>query len=201
MAALRTRRSRPIRLTGVPASELTSLGCHTDLWSFETDLYSSLVVRQGWLDKMPGVRPASEVLGLVLPALGAELGLKPRLPVHVGIHDSNASLLPHLGAAEAPFTVVSTGTWTILMTVGGEKAWVTAHHPGERLLLGYIYNTAEFPWMQTWESYPKEGMLARAGHHKRHADVGVGVGHGRHQGGHEEGERQGARTLPQVHGR
>lgn len=48
-----------------------------------------------------------------------------------------------------------------LMTVGGEKAWVTAHHPGERLLIGYIYNTSEFPWMQTWESYPKEGMLAR----------------------------------------
>lgn len=48
-----------------------------------------------------------------------------------------------------------------LMTVGGDKAWVTAHHPGKRLLLGYVYNTAEFPWMQTWESYPKEGMLAR----------------------------------------
>ena len=48
-----------------------------------------------------------------------------------------------------------------LMTAGGERAWVTAHHPGERLLIGYIYNTAQFPWMQTWESYPKEGMLAR----------------------------------------
>jgi hypothetical protein len=48
-----------------------------------------------------------------------------------------------------------------LMTVGGEKAWVTAHHPGKRLLIGYIYNTAQFPWMQTWEHYPEEGMLAR----------------------------------------
>jgi hypothetical protein len=48
-----------------------------------------------------------------------------------------------------------------LMTVGGDKAWVTAHNPAKRLLLGYIYNTAEFPWMQTWENYPKEGMLAR----------------------------------------
>lgn len=48
-----------------------------------------------------------------------------------------------------------------LMTVGGDKAWVTAHHPGERLLLGYVFNTAQFPWMQTWESYPEEGMLAR----------------------------------------
>ena len=35
------------RLTGVPASEITSLGCHTDLWNFETDLYSSLVLKQG----------------------------------------------------------------------------------------------------------------------------------------------------------
>src|SRR5690606_9690241 len=43
------------RLTGVPASEITSLGCHTDLWNFETDLYSSLVVKQGWLEKMPEV--------------------------------------------------------------------------------------------------------------------------------------------------
>jgi hypothetical protein len=48
-----------------------------------------------------------------------------------------------------------------LMTPSGDKAWVTALHPGKRLLLGYIYNTAEFPWMQTWESYPVEGMLAR----------------------------------------
>ncbi len=48
-----------------------------------------------------------------------------------------------------------------LMTPSGDKAWVTALHPGKRLLLGYIYNTSEFPWMQTWESYPAEGMLAR----------------------------------------
>ena len=37
-----------------------------------------------------------------------------------GIHDSNASLLPHLGAHAAPFTILSTGTWAIAMTVGGD---------------------------------------------------------------------------------
>src|SRR5690606_33021518 len=46
-------------------------------------------------------------------------GLPRTLPVTCGIHDSNASLLPHLGRAKAPFTVISAGTWTILMTVGG----------------------------------------------------------------------------------
>jgi len=35
--------------------------------------------------------------------------------VFCGVHDSNASLLPHLGSRQAPFTIVSTGTWVILM--------------------------------------------------------------------------------------
>ncbi|MEX2299473.1 MAG: hypothetical protein WD733_00980 [Bryobacterales bacterium] len=48
-----------------------------------------------------------------------------------------------------------------LMTLGGEYAWVTALHPGKRLLLGYIFKTTESLWLQTWESYPAEGMLAR----------------------------------------
>jgi sugar (pentulose or hexulose) kinase len=110
------------RLTGTPSSEITSLGCHTDLWSFETSLYSSLVVKQGWLEKMPEVRPAPEVLGLVLPELGRKLGLRPRVPVHVGIHDSNASLLPHLLEHDPPFSVVSTGTWVIVCAPGGDLA-------------------------------------------------------------------------------
>jgi hypothetical protein len=48
-----------------------------------------------------------------------------------------------------------------LMTPNGEYAWVTALHPEKRLLLGYIFKTSESPWLQTWESYPTEGMLAR----------------------------------------
>ena len=35
-----------------------------------------------------------------------------------GIHDSNASWLPHLVAREPPFTVLSTGTWVIAMAAG-----------------------------------------------------------------------------------
>ena len=36
-----------------------------------------------------------------------------------GIHDSNASLVPHLVTQKPPFTVVSTGTWFIVMAPGG----------------------------------------------------------------------------------
>jgi hypothetical protein len=62
----------------------------------------------------------------------------------------------------APREVVSTMDHTgQLMTPSGPYAWVTALNPEKRLIVGYIYKTSEFPWMQTWESYPASGMLAR----------------------------------------
>ena len=48
-----------------------------------------------------------------------------------------------------------------LMTSSGELAWVTALHPEKRLVLGYLFKTSEYPWLQTWENYPAKGMLAR----------------------------------------
>lgn len=108
------------RLTGVAAEEITSLGCHTDLWDFTTSLYSSLVMKQGWLDKFAEVRPASDVLGVTLPEVTAALGLKRPLPVYSGIHDSNASLLPHILERDPPFGLVSTGTWVIVASPGGD---------------------------------------------------------------------------------
>ena len=106
-----------LRLTGVAASEVTSLGCHTDLWNPWAGSFSSLVTQQGWTKLLPPVLPAAAAFAL-RPDLAAALGLPAGLPVHCGIHDSNASLLPYLGGAEA-FSVVSTGTWMISMAIGG----------------------------------------------------------------------------------
>jgi sugar (pentulose or hexulose) kinase len=41
------------------------------------------------------------------------------MPVYCGIHDSNASLLPHLLRREDDFSVVSTGTWVVNFAIGG----------------------------------------------------------------------------------
>ncbi|WHO83859.1 FGGY-family carbohydrate kinase [Rhizobium leguminosarum] len=108
------------RLTGVAANELTSLGCHTDLWNPRAGSYSSLVDRLGIRDLMAPIRSAFDALGPVLPDIAAELGLTAPVPVYCGIHDSNASLLPHLVRRESPFAVVSTGTWVINFGVGGD---------------------------------------------------------------------------------
>ncbi len=109
------------RLTGIAASEVTSLGCHTDLWSPQAGDFSSLVDRMGWRRLFPPLLPASARLGSLHPEIAARTGLDPATPVHNGIHDSNASLLPHLFKRQAPFAVVSTGTWVVSMAIGGRK--------------------------------------------------------------------------------
>jgi sugar (pentulose or hexulose) kinase len=109
------------RLSGVQASEVTSLGCHTDLWSPARRDFSALVDAMGWRGLMPPLRDAGDHLGPILPEIARRTGLDPQTPVLCGLHDSNASLLPHLVARKHPFSVVSTGTWVVSMAVGGRQ--------------------------------------------------------------------------------
>lgn len=108
------------RLAGVAASEVTSLGCHTDLWRPREGSFSSLVDTLGIRDRMAPVRSAFDRLGPVLPDIAETAGVPASMPVFCGIHDSNASLLPHLVGRDPPFAVVSTGTWVIGFAVGGD---------------------------------------------------------------------------------
>lgn len=114
------------RLTGVAATELTSLGCHTDLWLPRERRPSDLVKHLAIDKKLASVRNAFDVLGTVLPEVAQQTGLSPDTPVSCGLHDSNASLLPHLLSRTAPFSVVSTGTWIIAMTIGGKDVHLQA---------------------------------------------------------------------------
>jgi sugar (pentulose or hexulose) kinase len=106
------------RLTGVAAAEVTSLGAHTDLWTPRQGHVSALVKALGVESLIPPLRQAFDPLGSIKPEIAAATGLAPDTPVFCGIHDSNASLLPYLVSRRAPFTVLSTGTWVILMCVG-----------------------------------------------------------------------------------
>lgn len=109
------------RLCGVLACDVSSLGCHTDLWNPHKAQFSSLADRLDIAAKLAPPRKPAHVLGPLLPEVAAKTGLASDTPVMCGIHDSNASLLPHLVARKPPFSVVSTGTWVIAMTVGGPK--------------------------------------------------------------------------------
>jgi sugar (pentulose or hexulose) kinase len=105
-------------LSGVGCSEVTSLGCHTDLWSPVKSTYSPLAVSRGWADLMAPLRRAGEALGPILPEWCAKTGLPANTVIHCGLHDSNAALLaargfPQIASGEA--TVLSTGTWFVSM--------------------------------------------------------------------------------------
>lgn len=113
------------RLCGVAAGEATSLGCHTDLWDPVRQDYSSLVTRMGWESQLPPLAPGWAALGVLRPEVAEAAGLTPDCEVLCGIHDSNASLLRHLGrdgadGPSAPRTVLSTGTWLIAAAFGAD---------------------------------------------------------------------------------
>lgn len=105
------------RLTGIPAAEATSLGCHTDLWLPASGRLSPLVDEIGLRHLTPPLRRPNERLGKPLP----ELGL-PECDVLCGIHDSNAAYLRYLASAEEPFAVLSTGTWFVCFNGSGQLA-------------------------------------------------------------------------------
>ncbi|WP_027330709.1 FGGY-family carbohydrate kinase [Marinimicrobium agarilyticum] len=111
------------RLTGICCSEVTSLGCHTDLWAPEKGDFSGLVDQMQWRSLFPEIRPADSVAGAITEEVSKKTGLPERCPVTVGIHDSNASYLRYVKASKGePFAVISTGTWAITMANGGPKA-------------------------------------------------------------------------------
>lgn len=102
------------RLCGVAAGEVTSLGCHTDLWRPASGTYSSLVANADWLHLMPPLYPAWAELGRVRSHLAQQTGLPSECRVLCGVHDSNASLLRYLQCnGNGPRVVLSTGTWLI----------------------------------------------------------------------------------------
>jgi len=39
--------------------------------------------------------------------------------------------------------------------------WVTALHPGKRLIIGYVFKREEYPWVQHWGNYPVTKKMAR----------------------------------------
>lgn len=109
------------RFSGVMASEVTSLGTHTDLWRPYDQGYSALARKQGWARLIPSLYRATDQLGWIRAGMAQASGLPASCMVSCGIHDSNASYLRFLLDREREaFTVVSSGTWTIVMANRGE---------------------------------------------------------------------------------
>ena len=106
-----------MRLTGKAGIEGTYMGCHTYLYDWEKGSYSTVAEKLGLAGKLPfPLKDSWEVLGTLLPKVAEKTGLSKSTIVTMGIHDSNASLLPYLVKGYGTeFIVNSTGTWCVLM--------------------------------------------------------------------------------------
>ena len=92
-------------LTGRSVSEITSIGCHTNLWDFRNSNYHEWVNREGILSRFPEIVPGDTCVEVRYHGQSVCVG--------VGLHDSSAALIPYLASYHEPFVLLSTGTWCI----------------------------------------------------------------------------------------
>ena len=92
-------------ITHVPCSDITSIGCHTNLWNFTENNYHEWVAKEAIAEKLAPILPANEVLPARCEGNNYSVG--------IGLHDSSAALIPYLVNFHEPFILISTGTWCI----------------------------------------------------------------------------------------
>jgi sugar (pentulose or hexulose) kinase len=95
--------------TGQVYSDISSIGCHTNLWNFDAQCYADWVEKEGILPKLAPIKTHGQLLQLA-PEINTSF-----IPVGIGLHDSSAALIPYLDCFSEPFVLLSTGTWCISM--------------------------------------------------------------------------------------
>jgi len=105
-------------LTGEKGVEPTYLGCHGYLLDIDGQRYSIVAEKLGLLDKLPALpfRHPWEPLGRLRAEVAAETGLAGDCLVTLGVHDSNAALVPYFVRGSREFVVQDSGTWVVTMS-------------------------------------------------------------------------------------
>lgn len=92
-------------ISGKACSDITSVGCHTNLWDFTENGYHEWVRREGIDSKLAPLCSYNEVSKAAFPGTNYLVG--------TGLHDSSAALIPYMVNFQEPFVLLSTGTWCI----------------------------------------------------------------------------------------
>ena len=92
-------------ISGKVYSEISSLGCHTNLWHFSKVNYHEWVEREQLKCLFPPTLPGDACITI-------DVGGK-TLHVGIGLYDGSAALIPYLAHVPHPFILLSTGPWCI----------------------------------------------------------------------------------------
>ena len=91
-------------LTGQYFTDITSIGCHTNLWNFKKMKYHKWIKKENIAEKIPRIHDAEDTVSV----LGG-------IAVGAGLHDSSSAIIPYMINFTEPFVLLSTGTWSISM--------------------------------------------------------------------------------------
>ena len=92
-------------ITGKIYSDITSIGCHTNLWDFRKNTYHHWLEEEGLLEKLAPLVPSDTIIKANFQGHHFDAG--------IGLHDSSAALIPYLVNFRESFILISTGTWCI----------------------------------------------------------------------------------------
>lgn len=86
-------------------SDITSIGCHTQLWDYQKNNYHRWVIEEHIDKKLAPLLGSDQVIESQFKGKKMKAG--------TGLHDSSAALIPYLSMFTEPFILISTGTWCI----------------------------------------------------------------------------------------
>ena len=92
-------------VSGRSFSDITSIGCHTQLWDFTKNTYHHWVLAEGLEKKLAPIAASDTTAAVNIDGKALQAG--------IGLHDSSAALIPYLAVFTEPFILISTGTWCI----------------------------------------------------------------------------------------
>lgn len=92
-------------ITQQAASDITSIGCHTQLWDLQKNNYHNWVDKEEINKKFAPIYNSDKTFSAIYNDKQITAG--------IGLHDSSAALIPYLKLFHEPFVLISTGTWCI----------------------------------------------------------------------------------------
>ena len=143
-------------LTGVAVSDITSIGCHTNLWNFEKSEYHHWVNEEHVIEKLAPIVEADKINTTTLEDNSYAVG--------IGLHDSSAALIPYLTNFHEPFILISTGTWCISLNPFNNTP-LTTHELGNDCLCFLSFKGHPVKASRLFAGYEHEVQVKRIAQH------------------------------------
>ncbi|CAN5689265.1 FGGY-family carbohydrate kinase [soil metagenome] len=143
-------------ISGVPTSDITSIGCHTNLWNFYQNDYHHWVANEGIAEKLAPILPGDQVLPAVFPGNNYVVG--------IGLHDSSAALIPYIVNFSEPFILISTGTWCISLNPFNQTP-LTSEELDQDCLCYMTYHGKPIKASRLFAGYEHEQQVKRIADH------------------------------------